>query len=497
MSQPYLLGIDQGTSGSKAIVLDEAGNVAGYGYRALERIYPRPGWVEQDPQAVAQGVAEAITEAVGEAGCAPDEIAACGITSQRNTEFAWDKRDGRALNHAITWQDLRTIPILEELEQWPHIAEARSRLGYPPGTYMTAVHLAWRLRHQAEIREAAAAGTLRLGLSAAWLLTAMGRPSGHAMDSSLVQAMGLYDFRAQQYWAEWLDWVGIDEAALPQALPTIADFGVLTVTAPDGRTAEVPVRAMIGDQQSALFGHGCRQPGDAECTHGTASYVKVFLGGQAPEQEKINVYYAWDLGDQQTYCLEAPTTVTGAAIRWLRDNARLFERYEEMDELAASTPDAGGVVFVPAFTGLDVPYNNPAARATILGLTLGHNRSHIARAFFESIGYQIRSILETITDDTGLQVKSLLVGGGVSASDQACQIQADLLAMPVLRSSFSETTAWAAGLLAGLGAGIWPSPAELPPLPGAHVCFEPLLADEVRDHGYERWKRAVSLVNAW
>jgi glycerol kinase len=453
--------------------------------------------VEQDPQAVAQGVAEAITEAIGQAGCRPDEIAACGITSQRNTEFAWDKRDGRALNNAITWQDLRTIPILEELQSWPLISEARSRLGYPPGTYMTAVHLAWRLRHQKEIREAAKSGNLRLGLSAAWLLTALGRPSGHCMDSSLVQAMGLYDFRAHQYWAEWLNWVGIGEEPLPQAVPTIADFGLLRVTAPDGRTADVPVRAMIGDQQSALFGHGCRQPGDAECTHGTASYVKVFLGDRAPEQEKINVYYAWDLGDGQTYCLEAPTTVTGAAIRWMRDNARLFDQYEEMDVLAASVPDAGGAIFIPAFTGLDVPYNNPAARATILGLTLGHDRGHIARAFFESIGYQIRAILETISGDTGLQVKNLLVGGGVSASDQACQIQADLLGIPVLRNTFSETTAWAAGLLAGLGAGTWPSPADLPPLPGSHTCFEPAMVGAQRDDGFERWQRAIALVAEW
>ena len=473
MSQPYLLGIDQGTSGSKAIVLDREGNVAGFGYRPLERIYPQPGQVEQDPQAVAQGVAEAITEAIGQAGCRPDEIAACGITSQRNTEFAWDKRDGRALNNAITWQDLRTIPILEELEKWPLASEARSRLGYPPGTYMTAVHLAWRLRHQEEIRKAAESGTLHLGLSAAWLLIALGRPSGHCMDSSLVQAMGLYDFRAKQYWPEWLDWIGIDEEPLPRAVPTISDFGVLGVTAPDGRTAEVPVRAMIGDQQSALFGHGCRQPGDAD------------------------VYYAWNLGDQQTYCLEAPTTVTGAAIRWMRDNAQLFDRYEEMDVLAASVPDAGGTVFVPAFTGLDVPYNNPSARATILGLTLGHDRGHIARAFFESIGYQIRAILETIAGDTDLRVKSLLVGGGVSVSDQACQIQADLLGIPVLRNTFTETTAWAAGLLAGLGAGSWPSPHELPTLPGSHTCFEPMMADVERDDGFHRWQRAISLVNEW
>jgi glycerol kinase len=497
MPQPYLLGIDQGSSGSKAIILDQEGDVAGFGHRPLERIHPQPGWVEQDPQAVAQGVSDAITEAISQAGCRPDEIAACGITSQRNTEFAWDKRNGRALNNAITWQDLRTIPILEELERWPLAPEARFRLGYSPGTYMSALHLAWRLRHQPEIRSAAESGDLRLGLSAAWLLTALGRPSGHCMDTSLVQAMGLYDFRAHQYWPEWLAWVGIDEEPLPQAVPTISDFGTLRVTAANGRGADVPVKAMIGDQQSALFGQGCRQPGDAECTHGTASYVKVFLGNQAPEEEEINVYYAWHLGDKQTYCLEAPTTVTGAAIRWMRDNARLFARYEELDALASSVSDAGGVVFVPAFTGLDVPYNIPSARATLLGLTLGHDRGHVARAFFESIGYQIRAILETITRETDLQVKRLLVGGGVSSSDQACQIQADLIGIPVLRPTFAETTAWAAGLLAGLGAGVWSSPHELPPLPGSHTCFEPAMKSAKRDDGFHRWQRAISLAARW
>ncbi|MCB8919455.1 MAG: carbohydrate kinase [Ardenticatenaceae bacterium] len=498
MTKSFLLGVDQGTSGSRALILDDAGQVRGYAYRPLTRLYSRPDWVEQDPQAVAEGVAEAIAEAIGRAGCRPDEIAACGLTSQRNTDFVWDARTGQPLANAITWQDLRTLPLLDELATWPPAGETRHRLGYAPGPYMSALHLAWRMRHDPAVAAAAQAGHLRLGLSTAWLLTALGHPAGHQMDTSLVQAMGLYDFRAGAYWADWLDWLGVPAGPLPAAVPTIHHFGTLRVSDPAGASADVPVLAMLGDQQSALFGHGCRYPGAAECTHGTASFVKVFLGERAPSQERINVYYAWHLGQQQTYCLEAPTTVTGAAIRWMRDNARLFDEYSEMDQLAASVPDAGGVVYVPAFTGLEVPYNDPKARATMLGLTLGHHRGHIARAFFESIGYQIRAILETIMTEADVTVDRLLVGGGVSASDLACQIQADLLGIPILRPTFTETTAWAAGLLAGLGAGFWATPADLPPLPGSHTQFDPPgRGSEQRDRGYEHWQQAVALVQQW
>ncbi len=497
MSSTFLLGIDQGTSGSKAIIIDDEGSLCGRGYRPLARLYPQPGYVEQDPHAVAQSVSGAIADAIDEAGCAPQQIVACGITSQRNTEFAWDRRSGLPIGNAITWQDLRTASILQEIQQLPFASQARCRLGYPPGTYMTAVHLVWRMRHQEQLRLAAQEGSLQLGLSAAWLLRALGHPSEHAMDTSLVQAMGLYDFRSGEYWQEWLDWIGVPENALPQATPTLHDFGVLRAAGSDGRSAEIPVRAMIGDQQAALFGHSSRRPGDAECTHGTASYIKVFLGDQAPQQELINVYCAWHLGDEQTYCLEAPTTVTGAAIRWMRDNAHLFDEYEEMDLLAGSVDDSGGVFFVPAFTGMDIPNNNPNTRATLFGLTLGHHRGHIARAFFESVGYQVRTILETIDTEANVSVEQLLVGGGLSASDLACQIQANLAGIPVLRPTFSETTAWAAALLAGLGADIWPSPDALPPLPGSYDCFDPELDTQSRDSGYQRWQRAIELASAW
>ncbi|MDX1416575.1 MAG: FGGY family carbohydrate kinase [Candidatus Promineifilaceae bacterium] len=496
MNKPYLLGIDQGTSGSRALVIDCEGKIRGYAYQPLARLYPRPDWVEQDPMVVAMGAKKVIAGALNDAGCTPDQIQAVGIAGQRNTDFGWDGYHGRPIANAITWQDLRTQPLLEEIQAWPLAAEARYRLGYAPGTYMSSLHLAWRMRHDSAVQQAAADGSLRLGLSAAWLINALGQPSEHCMDSSLVQAMGLYDFRDGQYWSEWLEALAVPQGALPEPRPTIHDFGTLRLIDQQGRTADVPVLAMIGDQQAALFGHGCRTPGTAECTQGTASFVKVFTGKEVPHQGYINIYYAWNTGHGQTYCLEAPTTVVGGAIRWMQE-LRLFDTYAEMDALAAELQDSGGVMFVPALTGLDTPYNDPQARGTILGLTLGTSRGHIIRSFMDSIGYQLRAILEAICQYDGTVVDDLLVGGGVTASDTACQIQANLTGIPIIRPTFKETTAFAAALLAGLGSGVWPDESSLPPAPGSRTVFEPDYKPDGRDAGYARWQEAVQLTQSW
>lgn len=496
MTNIYLLGIDQGTSGSRALVLNGAGDVCGYAYRPVPAIHPQPEWTEQDPYEVADGVAAVITEAVTQAGVDPAAVVACGITCQRNTDFVWHAQTGRPLANAITWQDLRTRSLLAKLEQWPLLREARTRLGYAPGTYMTALHLGWRMAHETAVAQAAQSHQLRVGLSAAWLIQALGRPYGHQMDRSLVQATGLYDFRRGDYWQPWLERLGVPRSALPQPVPTLHPFGTLRVSA-NGRAADVPVRAMIGDQQAALFGHGCTAPGDAETTHGTASYLKVFLGCEAPLQDNVNVYYAWDVGEGQTYCLEAPTTVIGAALRWMRDQACFLRDYQEIETLAKAVSDSGGVVFVPAFTGLDAPYNDPGARATLIGMTLGTTRAHIVRAFLEGLAYQLRAIQETIARDAGIEMRQLLVGGGVSASDTACQLQADVLGIPVIRPSFTETTARAAALLAGLATGVWPTVAALPPLPGSAHRFTPAPFDAAREQGYGRFQQAIALTRQW
>ncbi len=497
MSKPFLLGIDQGTSGSRALIIDHDGQIHGYAHVPLERLYPQPDRVEQDPIAVAEGVALAMTMALADAGAQPDEIAACGIACQRNSDFVWDARTGLPLANTITWQDLRTLPLLGEIETLPFSAEMRNRLGYPVAPYMSSLHLAWRMRHEEVVRAAAQAGTLRVGQSALWLIQRLGQMNAYAMDRSLTQAMGLFDIRADAYWLEWLDWIGLSAEILPQPQSTIFDYGSICVNGANGSVASVPVLAMIGDQQAALFGQGCRQPGAMESTHGTASYVKMFAGVHQPSAETVDVLCAWDIGDGLTYCLEAQTTVTGAAIRWMRDELGLFATYDEIETLAESVPDSGTVMFVPAFTGLNVPYNDRHTRAALFGMTLGTRRGHIMRAFLNALGQQMRAIMDTMQASTGLSNDELLVGGGVSASDLACQIQADLTGLRVRRPVFRETTAYAAALLAGLGAGMWDSAESLPPIPGESDIFVPQLAPEQRMAQFERWQEAVALTRRW
>lgn len=488
----FLLGIDQGSSGSRALILDFGGNVRGYGYRALPRHYPHPDWVEQDPAQVISTVQEAITQAIADAQIGASEIAACGIACQRNTEFTWDARTHQSFTNAITWQDLRTMDLMREFAEWEHAAHARHHLGYAPGPYSSALHLAWRMRYDAAFQRAARDNTIQVGLSAEWLVTALGQMNAHVMDVSLVQAMGMYDFRARAYWQEWLKWLDMPEAPLPRAVSSVHEFGTLHLNG-----AEIPVSAMLGDQQGALFGYDCRLPGNAECTHGTASFVDVFVGEQAPASDTMNCYFAWMLNDQPEYCLEADTTVTGAAIRWMRENIRLFHDDAELDALAASVRNAGGTVFVPAFTGLNVPYNDAQARATLFGITLGTTRAHIAHAFFQAIGFQLRGILNTIELQAGVRPRQLYVGGGISASDIGCQIQADLIGIPIVRPKFAQTTARAAALLAGLGIGVWQGTAALPRLQTETQIFEPRCSQDERDTAFSRWEQAVRAVREW
>lgn len=496
-SPRYFLGIDQGTSGSRALILDAAGQVSGYGYRPLPSVYPRPGWVEQEPHVVARTVAEAMTLAVANARIHPAEIAACGIACQRNTEFVWDAVTGQPLGNAITWQDLRTAALHRTLAAEFDSVDTRYRLGHVPAAFSSALHLAWRLQHDAALGDAARTGRLRAGFAAEWLLQALGSAREHAMDYSLVQAMGLFDFRGERVWEDWRRRLAIPHDVLPEARPTVHDYGTITVTGPDGNTAVVPVLAMLGDQQAALFGFDCRRAGDAECTHGTASFVNVCLGKTAPALTRFNVYYGWVLADGPTYCLEARTTATGSVLRWLRDEARFFVRYDELDEIVGSVSDSGGVVFVPAFSGLYDPYDDLDARGAIMGLAFGNTRGHILRAFLESLGFQVGAILDSIEDSTELTIAQLFLGGGISRSNAACQIQADLLGIPTVRLDFAETTARAAALLAGLGSGHWSGLAHLPALAYGRDTFQPRMTRQQQQDSAAHWRQAVGRTTNW
>ncbi|HEU4324109.1 MAG TPA: FGGY family carbohydrate kinase [Roseiflexaceae bacterium] len=493
----YVLGIDQGSSGSRAMLLDGAGAVVGYGYSPVARLYPRPGWVEQEPAAIAASVRGAVAKALEQARIAPDKVAACGITSQRDTVFAWDAASGAPIGNAITWQDLRTTALVAETAAWRHADERRVRLGHFPGAYSSAMHIVWRMRHDPAFAHAAAEGRLRLSLSAGWIVQALGKVHDHALDFSLMQGMAVLDFRRKRLWDEWVDYLELPRAALPRPAPTLHDYGALLLEDGRGRRAAVPVCAMISDQQAALFGYDCRQVGQAACTHGTASFVNVCAGGHAPPPSRAKTYLAWELDGAPTYSLEADTTVTGAVIRWMQEQMGWLSAPADLGPLALSVPDAAGVAFVPAFTGLGVPSEDRTARGTILGMTLDTGPAHLARAFLESIGYQLRDILDAIAADTGLLIDQLHVGGGISASDAACQIQADVLGLPVVRTQNAETSARAAALLAGLGAGLWPDAAALPRLGGEEHVFEPKQSPEQRAEGLGHWRRAAERARGW
>jgi glycerol kinase len=497
MAQPFLLGIDQGGSGSRAVILDADGQVRGYGYQAVRRLYPRPGWVEQDPLAIAESVRLAVAAALAQAGCAADSIAACGITSQRDTVFAWDTETGRPIGNAITWQDLRTVPLVEETNRLALAGERRERLGQFPGAYCSALHMAWRMRHDEAFRQAAREGRLRCSLAAGWLVQSLGVLHDHALDYSLMQGMTVLDFRRRRLWDAWVDALDLPRAALPRPVPTLHGFGELEVVDAAGGRARVPVRAMISDQQAALFGYDCRARGQAACTHGTASFVNVAAGSEAPPPSRTKTYLAWELAGIPTYSLEADLTVTGAVIRWMQEQMGWLASPADVGPLALSVPSAGGVVFVPAFTGLGIPHEDRTARGTLLGMTLDTTPAHIARAFLESIGYQLRDILDAIAEDTGLRIDRLHVGGGMSASDIACQIQADILGIPIARAHDTETSVRAAALLAGLGAGMWASEAELPRLPAPEVVFEPRGGGDERAAGVAMWHRALERARDW
>lgn len=496
MTQQYLLGIDQGGSGSRAMVLDAHGRVVGYGYQPVSRMFPQPGWVEQSPEAVAASVRQAIDTALAQAGCPADAIVGCGITSQRDTVFAWDAETGRPIGNAITWQDLRTAPLVAEVASWPQAHERRERLGQFPGAYCSAMHMAWRMRHDAEFRRAADTGRLRCSLAAGWLVHALGRQYDNALDYSLLQGMTVFDFRRRQLWGEWVDFLGLPRAALPLPAPTIHAFGEIDLTDARGRRASAPVLAMISDQQAALFGYDCHAPGQAACTHGTASFVNVVAGHSPPPPSRTKTYLAWQVGGEPTYSLEADTTVTGAVIRWMQEQMGWLKRPADLGPLALSVPDAAGVVFVPAFTGLGVPTEDRSARGTLLGMTLDTTPAHLARAFLDAIGYQLYDILAAIAEDTGIVIERLHVGGGVSASDAACQIQADVLGIPIVRAHEAETSVRAAALLGGIGAGVWPGVGALPRLPGPETVFAPR-PGFAREAGLAAWRSALDRSMGW
>ena len=492
----HVLALDQGTSGSTALVVDPDGRVRGRGYAELPQYYPRPGWVEHDPDEIWSTVGRAAEGALREAGVTGGEIAAIGITNQRETTVVWDRRTGVPIHRAIVWQSRRTAELCERLRAQGAEPLVRERTGLVLDAYFSGTKIRWLLDAVPDARGRAERGELAFGTVDSWLLWKLTGGTVHATDVSNASRTLCLNLRTGEWDDEMLALLGVPRALLPRVMPSVGIFGetVDLGWAPRG----VPIAGIAGDQQAALFGQACYQTGAAKNTYGTGCFV-LFNTGTTPVASRHGLLttIAWRIGGTTTYALEGSVFIAGAAMQWLRDGLGLLETASESRAMAESVPDTGGVYFVPAFVGLGAPYWDMYARGTIVGLTRGTTAAHLVRAGLEAIAFQSRDVLEAMAADAGGPVRALRVDGGAAANDFLCQFQADVLNVPVQRPRVIETTALGAAGLAGLGAGVWRSLEAVAERAAVERTFTPAMDPRVRDECYEGWRRAVERARGW
>jgi glycerol kinase len=488
-----VLSIDAGTTGIRTLAIDEHGTVRRSAYREFTQHFPRPGWVEHDADEIWAATLETLTEVARATADAGEQVACIGITDQRETVVVWSRATGDPLHRAIVWQDRRTAADCDARWQAGHEPLIRERTGLVLDPYFSASKLSWLLREGL----IEASPDLAFGTVDSWLLYRLTGGAVHATDPSNASRTMLYDIGALAWSEELCDLFGVPMSCLPEVRPSSGRFGTTDASVAAGLA--VPVSGIAGDQQSALFGQACFEPGMAKNTYGTGSFVLVNVGTTKPEPvEGLLTTIAWQCGaDTPVYANEGAIFVTGAAIQWLRDGINVIEDAAETGPLAESVDDTGGVVFVPAFTGLGSPYWDPYARGTILGITRGTGRAHLARAVVESMAYQTCDVVDAVTRTAGIELAELRVDGGASVMRLLCQLQADLLGVPVRRPAVQETTALGAAYLAGLAEGVWASPADAAAAWTEEASFTPAMPPELVDAGLATWHRAVERSRAW
>ena len=497
-----ILALDQGTTGSTALVVGEDGAVLGRGYRELPQHYPQPGWVEHDPGEIWTTQLEAARAALSAAGLAPRDLAAIGITNQRETTLLWDRRTGEPVHRAIVWQCRRSAPLCERLRAEGLEPMVRARTGLVLDAYFSGTKIAWLLDTRPELRARAARGELAFGTVDTWLLWQLTGGRVHATEPSNASRTLCFDIRRLDWDAELMNRLRIPREVFPAVRPSVGVFG--ETIALDGLGAGIPVAGIAGDQQAALFGQGAFAPGGAKNTYGTGCFL-LLNTGPAPVASEAGLLttVAWSLPPAAgqppavVYALEGAIFVAGAAVQWLRDGLGLIRTAAETEPLARSVPDTGGVYLVPAFVGLGAPYWDMYARGTVVGLTRGTTRAHLARATLEAIAYQTRDVLEVMSREAGRLPAELRVDGGATENDFLCQFQADILGMPLLRPRVRETTGLGAAYLAGLGVGLWRGPEALRDLWQLDRSFEPAMSAARREALYADWQRAVARARGW
>jgi glycerol kinase len=487
----HVLAIDCGTSGITALVIDEHASVEARGYREFPQHFPRPGWVEHDPSEIWDATVGAIGHALVTAGIEARDLAAIGITNQRETTVLWDRRTLEPIHNALVWQDRRTARRCDEIRT--HEDMIRARTGLVVDAYFSATKLEWILANVEGAREAADAGRLAFGTIDTWVITKLTGGASHVTDYSNASRTMLYDIYRRRWDDELLAMFGVPTSVLPEVRSSSGPFGTAELYG-----ARIPVSGVAGDQQAALFGQACFEQGMTKNTYGTGSFVLMNTGDKAPPPPAgLLVTLACGHDGAVAYALEGSIFVTGAAIQWLRDGLGIIGAAAETGPLAATVPDNGGVYFVPALTGLGSPYWDQYARGAIVGITRGTTRAHLARAAVEAMAYQTRDVVEAMQREAGVSLTELRVDGGASAMDLLCRLQADQLGVTVRRPAVQETTALGAAFLAGLAEGVWSSTEELAKTWRLDKEFEPEVDRTRADAQYTVWQRAVERARDW
>ena len=494
MSEKFILVIDEGTTGTRALIVDRNSEIKAQAYTEFQQHHPASDRVEHDAEEIWQATQIMMRKALAEAGLEPGDIAAIGITNQRATTVVWDRKTGCPINRAIVWQDTRTASYIETIrEQWAEKVYAHT--GWALAPVYSALSLYWIMENVPGARKSAEAGDLAFGTIDSWLIYKLTGGKVHAIAASNASVTGSYDLLNNQWYGEWLDFLGVPLAVFPEVRDDSGNFGF---TDPAVFGAAVPITGAIADQHAALFAQACVQPGTVKCTHGTGTFLDMNIGPNvAISQNGLNTIIAWRMNGETTYGLEGYAAVTGSAVQWLRDGAEMIHASAETEELATGVPDNGGVYFVPALTGLSAPYWDSFARGMIIGITRGTKRAHIVRATLEGIVYATKDFLETMRRDSGVTITSIKVDGGAARNNFLMQFQADLLDAEVVRPLNAEATAMGAAYMAGLAIGYWDSPASCFAGQKVDRVFRPSMPAADRDRLYAEWTKAVKRCMNW
>lgn len=490
-----ILALDQGTTSSRAILFDEAGTVQALAQREFEQIYPTPGWIEHDPHDIWTSQLDVAKEALRQSGLSARDIAAIGITNQRETTLIWDRATGEPIHNAIVWQDRRTADICQRLRADGLEPTFQAKTGLVLDPYFAGTKIRWLLDHVDGAQERAEAGELAFGTVDSWLVWKLTEGRHHLTDVTNASRTLLFNLSTGDWDDELLDVLNVPRALLPEVRPSSEVYGETAIVDFD---PSIPIAGMAGDQQAALFGEVCTEPGMAKNTYGTGCFLLMNTGTEPPTStNQLLSTAAWGLGSRTEYALEGSIFVAGAVVQWLRDGLGFIQDAAEVEPLAQEVNDNGGVYLVPAFAGLGAPHWDPDARGLIAGLSRDTTRAHLARAALESIAYQVADVAEAMNADADVPLRELRVDGGAAANDFLMQFQADLLGVPVVRPQVFETTALGAAYLAGLAVGYWDSTAQIADNWRVDRSFEPQMAEDRVAKLRAGWQRALERSRGW